>query len=114
MTTSRWACRRSTCRCARALIARTRVAATLARSATGRRPNVEAVAETLVRVSQLVVDFPEIAELDLNPLVVDADGVLAADAWIGCATPGDRGGGLAITPYPAELIEQWRRATASG
>jgi acyl-CoA synthetase (NDP forming) len=29
-----------------------------------------AVAECLERLSQLVVDFPEIAELDINPLIV--------------------------------------------
>jgi acetyltransferase len=65
------------------------------------------VAEALVRVSQLIVDFPQIAELDLNPLIVDADGVLAADAWLRLREPGDAGGGLAITPYPAELSEHW-------
>ena len=65
------------------------------------------MAETLVRVSQLIVDFPEIAELDLNPLIVDADGVLAADAWLRLREAGDPGGGLAITPYPVELVEHW-------
>ena len=41
------------------------------------------MAEALVRISQLIVDFPEIAELDLNPLIVDVDGVVAADAETG-------------------------------
>ena len=63
--------------------------------------------EALVRVSQLIVDFPEIAELDLNPLIVDADGVVAADAWLRLREAGDAGGGLAITPYPVELTEHW-------
>ena len=60
-----------------------------------------------MRVSQLIVDFPEIAELDLNPLIVDADGVVAADAWLCLREAGDPGGGLAITPYPVELTEHW-------
>ena len=60
-----------------------------------------------MRVSQLIVDFPEIAELDLNPLIVDADGVVAADAWLRLREAGDPGGGLAITPYPVELTEHW-------
>jgi acetyltransferase len=92
---------------AHGLIGRTRAAATLARFRDNPPANQFAVAEALVRVSQLIVDFPEIAELDLNPLIVDADGVLAADAWLRLRAAGDAGGGLAITPYPAELMEHW-------
>jgi acetyltransferase len=36
--------------------------------------DIEAVAECLERLSQLVVDFPEIAELDINPLIVHGKG----------------------------------------
>ena len=89
------------------LIARTRAAATLGRFRDNPPANEAAVAEALVRISQLIVDFPEIAELDLNPLIVDTDGVLAADAWLRLRDAGDNGGGLAISPYPAELIEHW-------
>ena len=92
---------------AHGLIGRTRAAATLARFRDNPPANESAVAEALVRVSQLIVDFPEIAELDLNPLIVDADGVLAADAWLRLREAGDDGGGLAITPYPVELVEHW-------
>ena len=46
-----------------------------------------------MRVSQLIVDFPEIAELDLNPLIVDADGVLAADAWLRLREAGETAAG---------------------
>jgi acetyltransferase len=92
---------------AHALIGRTRAAATLGRFRDNPAANELAVAESLVRISQLIVDFPEIAELDLNPLIVDTDGVVAADAWICLRDAGDRGGGLAISPYPAELVERW-------
>jgi acetyltransferase len=92
---------------AHALIRRTRAAATLAVFRDNPAANEAAVAEALVRVSQLIVDFPEIAELDLNPLSADTDGVLAADAWLRLRPPGDDGGGLSITPYPAELAEHW-------
>jgi acetyltransferase len=92
---------------AHALIARSRAAATLGRFRDNPPANEPAVAEALVRISQLIVDFPEIAELDLNPLVVDTDGVLAADAWLRLREPGDTGGGLAISPYPAYLVEHW-------
>jgi acetyltransferase len=96
---------------ARALIERTRVAQALGPLHDLPAANVEAVAETLVRVSQLVVDFPEIAELDVNPLFADADGVQVADAWIALRAAGAAPGRLAIPPYPAELTELY---TAGG
>jgi acetyltransferase len=97
---------------AHGLIARTRAAATLGRFRDNPPANEGAVAEALVRISQLIVDFPEIAELDLNPLIVDAEGVVAADAWLRLREAGDTGGGLAISPYPVELTEHW--ATRDG
>ncbi|MFJ9241419.1 acetate--CoA ligase family protein [Streptomyces sp. NPDC101776] len=38
-----------------------------------------AIAEQIRRVSQLVADFPEIAEVDLNPVIATPDGAVAAD-----------------------------------
>jgi acetyltransferase len=90
---------------AHALIARTRVAATLRALHDQPAANEEAVADALVRVSQLVVDFPEIAEIDINPLFADADGVLVADAWIRLRGEGEEPARLGIPPYPAELTE---------
>lgn len=92
---------------AHGLISRTRAAAMLGRFRDNPAANEAAVAEALVRVSQLIVDFPEIAELDLNPLIADPEGVVAADAWLRLREPGDDGGGLALSPYPAELLERW-------
>jgi acetyltransferase len=90
---------------AHALIARTRVSATLQALHDQPAANEEAVADALVRVSQLVVDFPEIAEIDINPLFADADGVLVADAWIRLRGEGEAPARLGIPPYPAELTE---------
>jgi acetyl coenzyme A synthetase (ADP forming)-like protein len=42
----------------------------------------EALAGLIVKVSQLVSDFPEIAELDLNPVFATAKGAVAADVRI--------------------------------
>jgi hypothetical protein len=36
--------------------------------------DTKVIAECLERLSQLVVDFPEITELDINPLIVHAEG----------------------------------------
>lgn len=67
---------------ARAQIARTRISALL-RGIRNKRPtDIDAIAETLVRVSALVTDHPSIRELDINPLLADSDGVLALDARV--------------------------------
>ena len=44
--------------------------------------NVAHLAETLVRVSQLMTDFPEIAELDLNPVLAFEKEVSIVDARV--------------------------------
>jgi acetyl coenzyme A synthetase (ADP forming)-like protein len=44
--------------------------------------NRDALADMIVRVSQLVNDYPEIAELDLNPVFATRDGAIAADVRI--------------------------------
>jgi len=54
--------------------------APLLRGARGREPaDLDAIRETIQRVSQLVSDFPAILELDVNPLVATPDGVRAVD-----------------------------------
>ncbi|MFB6079991.1 MAG: acetate--CoA ligase family protein [Haloferacaceae archaeon] len=55
-------------------------AAPMLRGARGRTPaDVDAVVETIQRISQLVGEFPAITELDVNPLVAAPDGVRAVD-----------------------------------
>jgi acetyltransferase len=92
---------------ARALVARTRVAKLLAGYRSRPRADHEALYLTLVKVSQLVTDIPELMELDINPLLADDKGVLALDARVRVA-PAVVGGPerLAIRPYPRELEEQ--------
>lgn len=91
---------------AKALIRRCRTGAMLQHPLPDRAPvSSEAVAGVLVRISQLIVDFPDIAELDVPSLFVDPAGVLAADAWIKLRGPDEQTGHLAIAPYPVELTE---------
>ena len=69
--------------------------------------DIDAICGVLTRVSQLVCDQPEIVELDVNPLLADADGVLALDARIRVAAAKHAAAErLAIRPYPRELEEQ--------
>ncbi len=88
------------------LVARSRAVRLLAAGHGHAAASREAVADALVRVSQLVVDFPEIAALQADPLFADANGVTAADAWIGLRQTG-AGAALAIPAYPVELVERW-------
>ncbi len=55
--------------------------------------DLAALAEAIERVSQLAVDLPEVAELDINPLIVRASGrgVVAVDARVVLAPPSRRG-----------------------
>jgi acetyltransferase len=62
--------------------------------------DVDAVALVLMRVSQLVVDWPRIAEIEINPLLASASGCVALDARLRLAA-GEAS--LAIRPYPREL-----------
>ncbi|HXK58177.1 MAG TPA: GNAT family N-acetyltransferase, partial [Gammaproteobacteria bacterium] len=66
---------------------------------------------TLLKVSQMVVDLPEILELDINPLWSDERGVLALDARIRVAPNENGARQLAIRPYPQQLEEHFETAT---
>ncbi|MBU0717413.1 MAG: GNAT family N-acetyltransferase, partial [Planctomycetes bacterium] len=71
------------------------------------RPAVDfdAICLTLMQVSQLIIDRPEILELDINPLLADSRGVLAVDARMRVARCGAAERQMAIRPYPRELEE---------
>jgi acetyltransferase len=88
------------------MIAGTRVSRLLA-GYRGRRPaDVSALSRVLVALGRLAADLPEIAELDINPLLCDADGVIAVDARIGVRPAGSASPRMAILPYPAELSRE--------
>ncbi len=65
---------------------------------------IAAIEEVLTRLGQLAADHPEIRELDINPLLADAGGVVAIDARIRVAPAAMPGAArLAIAPYPKHL-----------
>lgn len=92
---------------ARDLIGRTRVYRLLQGYRDRPSANLHAIELCLIKVSQLLIDLPEVAELDINPLLADAQGVLALDARLRIAAPVGAGADrLAIRPYPKELEEK--------
>jgi acetyltransferase len=92
---------------ARGLIRRTRTARLLEGWRDHAPANIGAIADALVRLSQLAVDFPEVESCGINPLLADAEGVLALDASL-VLRPAGEVSLLAIPPYPAELARAWR------
>ena len=76
-------------------------------------PAADAVAieGVLLRVSEMVCELPWIREMDVNPLLADASGVIAADARVVIAPrpPAERPyEHVAIHPYPVNLVSEWR------
>jgi acetyltransferase len=68
--------------------------------------DLEAIETVLLRLSEIACELPEVQELDINPLIADASGVLAADARIvvrAVDRTTDRHAHVAIAPYPSEL-----------
>jgi acetate---CoA ligase (ADP-forming) len=66
--------------------------APILKGARGHKPSdIQAVSEALLRLSQLLIDFPEIHELDINPLRVfqENNGCRALDARIMLESVGD-------------------------
>lgn len=92
---------------ARRLMERTKICQAL-RGARGKEVNAEELEMLLVRFSQLVVDFPEIAELDINPLLADSERIVALDARVLLTAPGQTRPSLAIRPYPNQYVEQFQ------
>jgi acetyltransferase len=78
----------------------------------GRRAvDLTALEELLVRFSQLLVEQPRIKEIDINPLLVSTDRIIALDARMLLHDPGTDEKDLprsVIRPYPTEYIRKWK------
>lgn len=92
---------------AHALIGHSSVARHLAAHRGQAAADKEAVAATLVRVSQLIIDTPEILALDIDPLFASPQGVAAASARIWLRPAGQPRPPLIIPPYPSELTRHY-------
>lgn len=91
---------------AKELVNRTRISTLLKGSRSQLPADVDDICLTLIQISQLIVDVPQITSIDINPLYADSEGVLALGGKIGIG-PFDGHGEerLAIRPYPRELEE---------
>jgi acetyltransferase len=100
------------------LIGRTRVARRLEAYRDVPAADLPAIALLLVKLAQLAADLPAVRELDINPLLADADGAVALDARVRIApepSPPERRRGnwhprFAIRPYPSD----WERRLEVG
>jgi len=92
---------------ARRLIEKTEICKHLQSS--GYQVNTKLLEEILVKFSQLVIDFPEIKEMDINPLIVNENNAVAVDARIVIdekrilqeTQPHEH---LVIAPYPKKYV----------
>jgi acetyltransferase len=92
------------------MIGKTRIAKALA-GVRGRPPiDLGALAQCLVRFSNLIVDQPRIKEIDINPLLATRERVLALDAHVilhSPQIPDDALPRTTIRPYPSQYEGTW-------
>ena len=94
---------------ARAQIERTRIAALLKGYRDRPAVDIDGVVGVLVQLSQIVADHGEVTEIDINPLLCDARGVIAVDCRIRVrASDVSAQSRLAIRPYPERLETEIR------
>jgi acetyltransferase len=94
---------------ARAQIERTRIAALLKGYRDRPAADIDGVVGVLVQLSQIVADHGEVTEIDINPLLCDARGVIAVDCRIRVrASDVSAQSRLAIRPYPERLETEIR------
>ncbi|MFX1539652.1 MAG: GNAT family N-acetyltransferase, partial [Promethearchaeota archaeon] len=75
--------------------------------------NLRLLEELIVRFSQMVVDFPELKEIDINPLLIDENQGTALDARViidlhQISKSIEPSSELVISPYPKKYELVWR------
>jgi acetyltransferase len=70
--------------------------------------NLAKLEQLLVNFSQLIVEQPQIREIDINPLTVSPEGMIALDARIVLHTADNAQRPIpAIRPYPSKYVQLW-------
>ena len=91
------------------LINRTKVSKLLGEFRNMPAIDMEKLIDVLLNVSSMACELPWIQEMDINPLIVDEQGIVAVDARIVVDYPKpstDPYHHLAIHPYPAHLVKK--------
>ena len=95
-------------RLTRDLINRTKVSKLLGQFRNMPAVDMDKLIDVLLAVSSMACELPWIKEMDINPMIVDENGVVAVDARIVVGYPKpstDPYNHLAIHPYPAQLVK---------
>ncbi|HUI85982.1 MAG TPA: GNAT family N-acetyltransferase [Nitrososphaerales archaeon] len=97
---------------AKRMIEETRIYKALSKGLRDKAPvDLLTVEESVVRFSNLIADFPEIVEMDINPLIVSGQKLYAADARIlldlTTPRPTQAYSHLVIVPYPTKYVIPW-------
>ena len=66
--------------------------------------DMKKVEETMVKFSQMLIDHPEIKEVDINPLIPQGNKLIAVDARIILDPEPEKHTHLIITPYPTKYM----------
>jgi acetyltransferase len=96
-------------RLARDLVGRTKVSKLLGEFRNMPAADTDKLIDVLLAVSGMACELPWIQEMDINPLILDENGIVAVDARIVVDYPKpstDPYNHLAIHPYPAHLVKQ--------
>ena len=96
---------------ARRMMERTKIFTAL-KGVRGRKSvDIPGLEQLLVRFSQLVVEQPWIAEIDINPLLASSERIFALDARVVLhepKTPEEKLPHSAIRPYPVQYVSPWK------
>jgi acetyltransferase len=98
---------------ARRLMENTRILQALKGVRGHKAADLDKLEEMLVRFSELVVENPRIADIEINPLLVGAEGIVALDARVILHPTRISDAALprpAIRPYPTQYVTSWDSA----
>jgi acetyltransferase len=98
---------------ARRVMEETKIYRALSKGLRNKPPiDMRSLEQVMVRFSNMIVDFPEIAEMDINPLVVSNGGLHVLDARIiidpRVPEQGEAYPHLVIMPYPTKYVTPWK------
>lgn len=83
----------------RELVLQSRVAQVIRENSEYPERDIDQLCELLMKLSEMVIDLPNLSGLEINPVLLNKRGILAMDASVSLGEKGS----LAISPYPENL-----------